>query len=208
MKAGHDRRTSSRNHHALVCVATIATLMATSKAVQGETYVPDPVHSQIAFSVDHLGLAKVNGVFTDYSGSIQFIEGDMASLKVDANIQVRSIDTRVDKRDEHLRSPDFFDADKYPEMSYTAKKTKQMNGQWVLVGTLTIHGTSMELELPVTLNGPIEDPWGNQRIGLHASTVINRQDYGVGSDKLVDKAIGDEVSIVIDVEATMEKPKE
>jgi len=170
-----------------------------------EDYTVDPVHSQIGFSVTHLGLSTVSGRFTNYTAHVVLDKSVMTSLSAEATIQVASVDTSVDKRDEHLRSPDFFDAAKFPEIRFEGVKTEKDGTGWVLVGKFTIRGTTRALRLPVTVAGPVTDPWGNQRIGLQAKTTINRHDYGVGSDKVVDKAIGDDVTLAIALEAVAKK---
>ena len=170
-----------------------------------EDYTVDPVHSQIGFSVTHLGLSTVSGRFTNYTAHVVLDKGVMTSLSAEATIQVASVDTSVDKRDEHLRSPDFFDAAKFPEIRFEGVKAEKDGTGWVLVGKFTIRGTARALRLPVTVAGPVADPWGNQRIGLQAKTTINRHDYGVGSDKVVDKAIGDDVTLDIALEAVAKK---
>lgn len=162
----------------------------------------DPAHSRIGFSVGHLGISTVQGKFTNYTGSVTLDTKDNSLKGAVATIQADSVDTGIDGRDKHLRNDDFFDVKKYPQIKFKADKATKKNGTWVLKGKFTMHGTTKKLELPLTLKGPIEDPWKNQRIGLEGETTIKRHDYGVGSDKMSDKLVGDEVTLEITLEAT------
>ena len=179
--------------------------MALAAPGRADEYTVDPVHSRIGFSITHLAISTVSGRFTNYTAQIVMDKSGTASLTAEATIQVASVDTTVEKRDEHLRSADFFDAAKFPEIRFEGAKVVKEGDGWVLAGKFTMHGTSKNLRLPLTVNGPVKDPWGNQRIGLQAKTAINRHDYGVGSDKAVDKAVGDEVTLDIALEAVAKK---
>lgn len=188
-------------------VLAMATILGMAFATFGraEDFTVDPVHSRIGFSVTHLAISTVSGRFTNYTAHIVMDKGDVSSLSAEAAIQVASVDTSVDKRDEHLKSGDFFDAAKFPEIRFEGVKVEKDPTGWMLVGKFTMRGTTKTLKMPVTVAGPVKDPWGNQRIGLQAKTAINRHDYGVGSDKAVDKAIGDEVTLDIALEAVAKK---
>ena len=185
----------------------VAAVLSISFAVGGraDEYTVDPVHSRIGFSITHLAISTVSGQFTNYTARLVVDKGAVESLTAEADIKVASVDTGVQKRDEHLQSADFFDAGKFPEIRLEGAKTEKAGTGWVLVGKFTIHGTTRTLKLPVTIAGPVTDPWGNQRIGLQAKTTINRHDYGVGSDKAVDKMVGEEVTLDIALEAVARK---
>ena len=188
----------------VMAAATILSL-AFAALAQAEEYTVDPVHSRIAFSVTHLAISTVSGRFTNYTARIVMDKDAMASTSASADIHVASIDTSVEKRDEHLRSGDFFDAAKFPDIRFEADKAEKEGTGWVLIGKFTMRGVTRPMRLPVTIAGPVKDPWGNQRIGLQAKMAINRHDYGVGSDKAVDKAVGEDVTLEIALEAVAKK---
>ena len=133
------------------------------------------------------------------------LEAKLSSAALELRQVLASVDTGVQKRDEHLQGGDFFDAGKFPEIRFEGVKAEKGENGWLLIGKFTIHGTTRALKLPVTVSGPVTDPWGNQRIGMQAKTTINRHDYGVGSDKAVDKMVGDEVTLDIALEAVAKK---
>jgi polyisoprenoid-binding protein YceI len=174
------------------------TLAATAFA-QGTTWQIDPNHSSAQFSVRHLGVSTVRGAFTKVSGSAKYDPADPSKTMLDATIDATSVDTRVEMRDNDLRSPNFLEVQKYPTITFHSKQVKAMgSGKLQLTGDLTIHGTTKEVVLDV--DGPsaaMKDPWGNQRIGASASTKINRKDYGVNGAAGV---VGDDITITIDAE--------
>jgi polyisoprenoid-binding protein YceI len=167
-------------------------------------YEVDKSHSEVTFQIRHL-VGKVRGRFTDFAGQI---DGDKAAPKVDFKIQATSIDTADANRDKHLRSADFFDVEKFPEITFKSSKIVPKGAGYEVVGTLTMHGVSKELTLPVTVNGPITDPWGNQRAGLELTTTLNRKDYGIIWNKALDAGgvmLGEDVTVTINLEAVVAK---
>jgi len=164
-------------------------------------------HSRVGFSVRHLGLSSVEGHFTNATVEIQVEAAATDSLRVKAIIQVKSINTGVAARDKHLLSADYFDAENFPEIRFEADGDLGTGETRSVEGTLTMRGVSKPVTLPVTVSGPITDPWGNQRIGFQIITKLSRKDYGVGADKATDKLVGDEVSVRIDGEATLKTAK-
>jgi polyisoprenoid-binding protein YceI len=168
-------------------------------AAQAGTWQIDPNHSAAQFSVRHLGVSTVRGAFTKVSGSATYDTADSSKDTVDVTIDASSIDTRVQMRDNDLRSPNFLDVQKYPTITFKSKQAKAAGtGKLQIVGDLTIHGVTKEVVLDV--DGPsaqIKDPWGNQRIGASATTKINRNDFGV---KGLPGVVGDDISITIDTE--------
>jgi polyisoprenoid-binding protein YceI len=168
-----------------------------------ETYTIDNSHAEIGFGVQHLVISKVKGKFNEFSGSL--VLDDQGNFKTaQAEVKVASIDTGNAKRDEHLRSSDFFDTIKYPAISYMVEKIEKRDGKNVMIGPFTMHGVTRELVLPFTLHGPITDPWGNKRIGVEAATVINRTDYGLTWNKIIETGgvmVGEEVEISVNFEA-------
>ena len=178
-------------------------LFFSAQLVSAATYKVDPVHSQIEFTVDHLVVFKVSGSFNDYQGEI---EADAASKSLEsarAEIKVASIDTRETKRDDHLRSADFFDAANHPEMTFVSRKVVGQGQDITVYGDLTIRGTTKEVALKGSFLGENTDPWGNVRAGFSASTVINRHDYGLKWNKALETGgfvVGDEVTINLQVQ--------
>jgi polyisoprenoid-binding protein YceI len=182
---------------ALALTAVLA--MAAAAAAQAGTWQIDPNHSAAQFSVRHLGVSTVRGAFMKVSGSATYDPADPGKNTVDVTIDASSVDTRVQMRDNDLRSPNFLDVQKYPTITFKSKQAKSAgSGKLQIVGDLTIHGVTKEVTLDVDgPSAPIKDPWGNQRIGASASTKINRKDFGVNGAA---GAVGDEISITIDTE--------
>ena len=168
-------------------------------AAQAGTWHIDPNHSSAQFSVRHLGVSTVRGAFTKVSGTAQYNASDPTKDSLEATIEASSVDTRVEMRDNDLRSAHFLDVEKFPTITFKSKQTKSAGaGRLQMTGDLTIHGVTKEVTLDVDgPTGPIKDPMGNQRIGASASTKINRQDFGVTGAPGV---VGDEINITIDVE--------
>jgi polyisoprenoid-binding protein YceI len=176
-----------------------AVFLPFSAAAQLETWQIDPPHSAAHFAVRHMGISTVRGAFTKTSGTIQYDPSDPAKTAIDVTIDAASIDTRVEARDKDLRSPNFFDVEKYPTITFKSKRAEsEGKGKLKITGDLTIHGVTKEVVLQVDgPNGPIKDPRGNQHMGASATTQINRRDFGVNG---VPGGVGDDVLITIDVE--------
>jgi polyisoprenoid-binding protein YceI len=190
-------------------VLAIAFSLALSAAAQTSTWTIDPNHSTAQFTVRHLGISNVSGDFTKVSGTVVLNDKDITQSEVNATIDVNSVDTRVADRDKDLRSPNFFDAEKYPTIEFKSKRIVNNGGKLQLVGDLTLHGTTREVTLDV--DGPtpeLSDPWGNLRRGFSATTTINRKDFGVvwnNTLKTGEAVVGDNVKIQIDVELVKKK---
>jgi len=182
--------------------AGMISLVFIAASASADMYQIDTTHAEVGFSIRHMGISNVRGNFGDFSGSIEYDGVDPASLKAEATIQVESIDTGMKKRDDHLRSPDFFDAKAHPEMTFTTTAVEKSGDGFVLKGDLTMHGVTQKIALPMTLAGPIDDPWGNSRIGIEISGTLKRHDWGVGTDGASDKVIGKDVKLDINLEAT------
>lgn len=193
----------------ILTILLVLCLVAMASAVQGaeNVYEIDPVHSRVGFSVGHLGINDIAGRFTNYTGRIVLDDED-SMIEATGTVQAASVETGSDKRDTHLRGADFFHVEEYPEIKFEASAATKENGKWVLEGTFTMHGVSKKVEIPMTLKGPIKDPWDEQRIGLQGETVINRHDFGVGSDKMSDKLVGADVNIELQLEAVVQKSSE
>jgi polyisoprenoid-binding protein YceI len=177
----------------------VALAMAASAAAQTGTWQIDPALSSAQFSVRHLGVSTVRGAFMKVSGSAKYDSTDPSKGSLDATIEATSVDTRVEMRDNDLRSPNFLDVAKYPTITFHSKQTKAAGaGKLQITGDLTIHGVTKEVVLDVDgPSAPIKDPWGNQRFGASASTKIKRQDFGVNGAPGI---VGDEITITIDAE--------
>lgn len=190
----------------MTLIVFTALAMSAAASAQAGNWQIDPNHSSAQFSVRHLGVSTVRGAFTKVSGSAKFDPMNPANDSLTANIEASSVDTRVEMRDNDLRSPNFLDVQKFPTITFQSKQVKATgNGKLQITGDLTIHGVTKEVTLDV--DGPsaaIKDPWGNQRFGASASTKINRKDFSVNGAPGV---VGDDISITIDAELIQPQAK-
>lgn len=193
----------------IAAISAAALLMGLSAVAQTATWTIDPNHSTAQFTVRHLGISNVTGSFTKVSGTVNLDEKDIAQSQVNASIDVNSVDTRVEARDKDLRSPNFFDVEKYPTIEFKSKKIVNAAGKLQIIGDLTIHGTTREVTLDA--DGPtpaVSDPWGNWRRGISATTSINRKDFNLVYNKLLgtgEAVVGETVKIQIDAEFLRKK---
>jgi polyisoprenoid-binding protein YceI len=180
-----------------------AAVLAGTTALALDTYKIDPAHSAINFAIDHMVINTVHGRFNQFDGSIVVDpENNNALKEANATIQAKSIDTGIAKRDDHLRSADFFDVEKFPTITFEAKEVRKEGNEQVLVGKFTMHGVTKEVALPFKLKGPIT-AMGGTRLGLEASTKLNRKDYGLTWSKTLETGgliVGEAVTIRIDAE--------
>ncbi len=187
----------------------LALFLAVSAAAQTSSWTIDPKHSTAQFTVRHLAISNVSGNFTNVTGTLDLNEKDITQSQVSAIIDVSSVDTRVPDRDKDLRSPNFFDVEKYPTIEFKSKRILNTGGKLQLIGDLTMHGTTREVTLDV--DGPtpeLNDPWGNVRRGFSASTTLNRKDFGLIYNhalKTGEAVVGDNVKIQIDLELIKKK---
>jgi len=161
----------------------------------------DAAHSEVGFAVRHLMISTVKGRFADVKGAVEF--ADNADPKLDVTIGVASIDTREGKRDAHLRSADFFDAEKYPEIRFVSTKAVRADGGWKITGNLTMHGVTKPVTLDVTEEGTGRDPWGNERMGFSALGKLDRREFGLTWNAALETGgvlVGDEIKLSIDAE--------
>jgi polyisoprenoid-binding protein YceI len=194
-----------------VLESAVAALLLSSSAHSADIYKIDPDHTSIAFSVRHMGINNVRGQFKEFTGIIVLAEGAIAEAK--GTIQVKSVDTGVIQRDDHLRSSDFFDAAEYPTITFKLKRIKKQpvfarhrlpDGRMTIIGDFTMRGITKELQLPARLTGPAKDPGGNLRIGLAAKTKLKRKDYGINFHQVLETGallVGEEVELEINAEA-------
>lgn len=162
-------------------------------------YVIDSSHSRVGLSIKHMMISNVKGEFKNYDGDIEFDEKKGVFNTLSAEIEVKSIDTGIEKRDDHLRSPDFFEAKKFPAIYFSMVEQK---GDTV-VGDITIHGVQKRVSLELEMGGVAKDPWGNQRIGFSLYGKIKRSDFGLNWNKAIETGgfiVGDDVKLVIDIE--------
>ncbi len=178
---------------------TVALILSASAFAQVQTWKIDPNHTAAQFSVRHMGISTVRGAFTKVSGTAEYDPANPAKASVEVTIEAASVDTRVEMRDNDLRSDHFFDVAKFPTITFKSKSVQAAGeGKLKIVGDLTIHGVTKEVVLDVDgPSKPMNDPRGNSHIGASASTTIKRTDFGVGSANPV---VGEDISITIDVE--------
>jgi polyisoprenoid-binding protein YceI len=180
-----------------------AVLMGTT-AQALDTYKVDPAHSSINFSIEHMVINTVHGRFRQFEGSITVDPDSGNALKgAGATIQAKSIDTDIEKRDNHLRSPDFFDTEKFPTITFESTEIKKDGSDQVLVGKFTMHGVTKEVSLPFKLKGPIKGPMGNTVVALEVNAKLNRKDYGLTWNKVIEAGglmVGEDVTIQINAE--------
>jgi polyisoprenoid-binding protein YceI len=171
------------------------------------TYNVDPAHSKVEFKVRHLGFSKVTGRFEKFSATVHVDPSDLSTLQVEATIDTDSINTGDAKRDAHLRSGDFFLIESHPEMSFRSTGPGQVKGDSVkLPGELAIRGTSLPVVLDVEYLGEATDPWGGKRVAFEAKTRINRKDYGLNWNAVLESGgflVSDEVEIILEVQAVL-----
>jgi len=181
---------------------TLAVLSFYGAAVAADEFKIDPNHSSMNFAVAHMGVSTVVGRFTSFEGKILFDDKDIAKSSVNVTIKTASINTDNANRDNDLRSPNYFDAEKFPEITFQSKSVEKKGNDYLAHGTLTIHGVAKEVDLPFEMKGPNEGRQG-KILGVHGSLTVNRQDYGVGK---ATPMIGSDVKIDLYVEARQAAP--
>ena len=182
-------------------------LTAGSAAAETVTYELDPHHSQVGFRIRHL-VSRVAGQFKDFSGSIEADAAKPEAGKVQFKIKAASVDTGIEKRDNHLRNADFFDVAKYPEIAFQSEKVvAKGSGQFDVTGPLTMHGVTKPVTLAVKVEGPQKTPWGTEVTGFLVSGKLNRKDFGITNGAMDSGSVilGDEVDLDITLEASPAK---
>ena len=169
------------------------------------TWNIDPVHSAAQFKVKHMMISNVKGEFTSVKGSLEFDEENIENSRVQAEVDASTINTREPQRDAHLKSADFFDVEKFPTLLFRSTKVSKLTDDEVAVaGELTIHGATRPVTFAVEgLSEPTKDPWGNTRLGLSATTKINRKDFGLTWNAALETGgilVGEEVTITLDIQ--------
>jgi polyisoprenoid-binding protein YceI len=180
-----------------------------SAARASDTFEVDRSHSSVGFKVRHL-VSNVTGRFGDFSGTVMLDLTDPSRSSVAFKIKAASIDTQEPKRDGHLKSPDFFEVEKFPEWTFASTKIVKAQGNaYDVTGSFAMHGVTREITIPVELLGTAKDPWGNERAGFSSSFSLNRKEYGIVWNKILDAGgtlLGDEVTVSINLEAIKAKP--
>ena len=165
----------------------------------------DPVHSGINFSVRHMVVSKVRGRFTKYSGTLAIDDADLTRSTVEATIDAASIDTGTAQRDTHLRSPDFLDVERFPEIRFRSTRIHKLaDDRYHLIGNLTVRDVTREVSLDVEYGGQAKDPWGNARIGFIAKATLDRKEFGLLWNQVLEAGgvlVGDRVDIELEVQA-------
>lgn len=171
-----------------------------------QTWKVDAAHSNIEFAVKHLMISTVKGRFAEVTGELKGDLENPARFELNVEVDVTSVDTRQAQRDAHLRSPDFFNAAEFPTIRFVGKRVEgDVSEDFTLTGELTIRDVTREIQLQVTNEGSVRDPWGGTRVGFSAKGKIDRRDYGLTYNQALEAGgfvVGDEVKLAIDVELT------
>jgi polyisoprenoid-binding protein YceI len=191
-------------------ILAVGLILIAPRLASASTWNIDPDHSSVGFSIKHLMVSNVKGNFDKFTGKVDLDDKNITASKVTATIDASSIDTHVQKRDDHLRSPDFFDVAKYPEITFVSKRwSRAANGKLKVTGDLTMHGVTRTVVLDVApFSKETRDPWGNTRRATTATATINRKDFGIDWNKSLDTGglmIGDQVDITLEIEMIQAK---
>ena len=193
-------------HNKSIVLTVLLIFLIASFAFAGDKYEIDLAHSSVGFSAKHLVISNTKGQFKEFTGVIILDEKDISKSSVNVTIKTASISTANERRDNHLKSADFLDVEKHPEITFKSKSVMKTDDGYRMVGNLTIHGVTKEVTIPFTLVGPVEAM--GTRIGLEASLTIKRLDYGVSWSKTLDNGglvVSNEVKITLEVEAIKAK---
>jgi polyisoprenoid-binding protein YceI len=180
---------------------------AATTSVPAGTWVVDTAHSTVGFVARHMMVAKVRGRFKDFTADIVVAENPLDS-RVDATVQMASVDTNDESRDNHLRTNDFFDIENHPTMTFRTTSIEPDGDDYKLNGDLTIRGVTKPVTFDLEIGGAGKDPWGNTKAGFSATTTINRKDFGVEWNAPLETGgviVGDKVTIELDIEAALQQ---
>jgi polyisoprenoid-binding protein YceI len=179
--------------------------MTTETEIAVETYTIDPAHSRMGFVARHMGFSKVHGSFEQFEGSVQMTPGELSTLEAKATLEAASITTNDEKRDAHLRSGDFFDVETYPTITFKSTDVHGIDGDaFTLVGDLTIRGVTKTVELEGNYLGEGQDPWGGTRVAFEAETTVNRKEFGLNWNVVLEAGgvlVGEKIRIVLEIQA-------
>ena len=179
-------------------------MSTTATATPVGTWNIDPSHSNVNFQVKHLGIATVRGAFTKFEGTLELTD-DLSTSKAYGTVEVASVDTNEDARDEHLRSADFFDAENHPKLTFESTEiTSVDDDELEITCDLTIHGVTNEVTFDAEITGTEQDPWGNERVGLEVTGQINRGEWGMTFNQALGSGnmlVSDKVKLSLDISA-------
>jgi polyisoprenoid-binding protein YceI len=182
----------------------MATTDEQTTSIPTGTWAVDPSHSQIGFSVKHMGIATVRGTFTDFEGTLA-VGADLDHTKAYGKVNTKSVNTDWPQRDDHLRSPDFFDVEQYPELKFESTKIEQVDDDtFKITGNLDMHGVSKEIQLEAIVDGTETDPMGNERLGLEVVGQLSRGDFEMKFNQALGSgnvAVSDKVKLALDISA-------
>lgn len=187
-------------------LASVANATAPKVSYDAGKYTIDPMHSSVTFEVPHLVISTVEGKFTSFSGNLE-MDKAIEKSKVDVSIETKSIDTGVGKRDDHLKSPDFFEVAKFPVMSFKSSSVKGTPEDFVIQGDLTIKGITKKVNLKSKYLGSVVDGYGNKKAAFIATTEISRKEFGLTWNSMVEAGpvVGDAISIKLKIQAAKNK---
>ena len=194
----------------LILVA-LFTIWSTGLVIGADKYTIDKAHTNVLFSVRHMVISTVQGRFNEFEGVINYDEKDIMKFTIEGKINVNSIDTNNERRDDDLKSDGFFDAEKYPEILFKTTKVEKRDDDYVAIGSLTIKDVTKEVEIPFEVLGKIPTRRGGFKLGLHATLEINRKDFNVKWHRTLDGGglvVSDIVKIVLNIEANYKPPQE
>jgi polyisoprenoid-binding protein YceI len=179
----------------------------TAPVIPTGTWTVDPTHSSVEFTVKHMGIANVRGKFTEFEGTLE-MKKDLSACRAHGTVKVASIDTGEAQRDEHLRSPDFFDAEQFPKITFESTHVEAIDDESSRVqGNLTMHGITKEIKLDVLIQGTDTDPWDNLRAGLEVIGTLSRGDFDMKFNQALGSGnvlVGDKVAIALEISAILQ----
>jgi polyisoprenoid-binding protein YceI len=182
--------------------------MTQQTAVDLQTYSIDPAHSRMGFTVRHMGFSKVRGSFEQFEGTVRIAAEDISTLEASATIKSETITTNDQNRDTHLRSEDFFQVEKHPTITFKSREVRNVSGnRFVLVGDFTLRGVTRQIELKAEYLGSGTDPWGGKRVAFEGTTTINRKEFGLNWNALLETGgflVSEEVEISLEVQASLQ----
>lgn len=189
-----------------VSLLAAATIILATVRLEAQTFEIDPVHSSVGFSIRHI-VSNVKGRFTEFAGTVVYDPKKIENSSVSVTIQAPSIDTDNEKRDNHLKSPDFFEVEKYPEITFQSKKVTKKKNKFMLQGTLNMHGVEKSISIPFEILGIAKGPDGSLA-GFEAELTLNRKDFGITWNRTLDQGgllLGEEVKVLLALEAREKK---
>jgi polyisoprenoid-binding protein YceI len=194
----------------IIVLTLILVLIPASTTLAADKYSIDPVHCHIGFSVRHLVINNIRGRFTDYEGSIIYDEQDITRSSVEITIKAQSVNTDVQPRDEHLRTSEFFDVAKFPDINFKSTRVEKRGSGFAAIGIFTMHGVAKEITIPFKINGK-SNFQGGTHLGVEGTVVIDRRDFGMSWSATLDNGglvVGNDVTIELNIEAVKRGPGE